>query len=433
MTLAEELNEALEGSVAGRLLSDMGKRMYFPRGILSQSAEADQKAKRFNATIGMAYEEGEPLILDAIRAALPSLTPYESVAYASTAGVPELRKRWKAALEDKNPSLRGKVFSLPVVVPGLTAAVSYISDLFLDPGDVAVVPDLHWPNYRLVVESRRTGVGLTYPLFAGQGFNVEGFEARLREGAKNRRKVAAILNFPNNPTGYSPTLAEAERIVETIGRVADEGSDVLVVTDDAYFGLQYEEGILRESLFGRLADFHERVLVAKADGPTKEDYVWGFRLGFVSFAGKGLDATRLDALTKKLMGVIRSSVSNSNGPGQHLLLKALGEPGYEAQKARYRELLASRYRKVRAFLDRTALPPCLQPLPFNSGYFMSLECRGISAETLRLRLLDKGIGTIALGERHLRVAFSCVEASDIDELYLAIVAEATALAGAAAP
>ena len=50
--LAEELNEALAGSVASRLLSDLGKRMYFPKGIISQSAEADERAKRFNATQG---------------------------------------------------------------------------------------------------------------------------------------------------------------------------------------------------------------------------------------------------------------------------------------------------------------------------------------------------------------------------------------------
>ena len=58
--LAEELNKALAGTVAERLLADMGRRMYFPKGILSQSAEADARANRMNATIGMAYEGGAP-------------------------------------------------------------------------------------------------------------------------------------------------------------------------------------------------------------------------------------------------------------------------------------------------------------------------------------------------------------------------------------
>lgn len=418
----------LAGTVADRLLSDLGRRMYFPKGLLTQSAEADERAKRFNATIGMAYHDGEPMILDAVRAALPTLTAYEAVAYAPTAGIPALRKRWKESLEEKNPSLRGKAFSLPVVVPGLTAAVSYISDLFLNPGDSVVVPDLHWPNYRLIIEERKMAKGLTFPIFSGKGFNVEGLEARLREAASGGRKACVILNFPNNPTGYSPTLGEADSIVSALRRVADDGIDILVLTDDAYFGLYYEEDLCRESLFGRLAAAHERILVAKADGPTKEDYVWGHRVGFVTFAGLGLSADHHEALVKKTLGIIRSSVSNSSAPAQHILLKALNFPGYEDQKARYRLILGARYRKVRDFLSRTELPSAFVPLPFNSGYFMSFECRGFSAETLRLRLLDGGIGTIAIGEKYLRVAFSCVEETRIDELYGAIIAAARDLA-----
>lgn len=427
MTLAEELNQTLDGSAAGRLLSSMGRRMYMPKGLLTQSAEATERAHRFNATIGMAYAEGEPMILDAVRASLPGLSPYEAVAYAPTAGLPELRRLWKSALAAKNPSFRGKDCSLPVVVPGLTAAVSFIADLFVEAGESVVVPELHWPNYRLIVEERKTAKGLTFPLFAKGGFNVAGFEEGLRASAAAKGKAIAVLNFPNNPTGYSPTLAEAEAILAALGRVADSGADILVICDDAYFGLAYEEGILAESLFGRLADFHPRVVVAKADGPTKEDYMWGFRTGFVSIAGKGLGPAQLEALSKKVMGVVRSTVSNSSAPAQHIFLKALTEPGYEEQKARYRALLAARYRRARDFLAATPLPKSLRPLPFNSGYFMSIECEGVSAEKIRLRLLEEGIGVIALGEKHLRIAFSCIEEEDIPALYSAVFAAARAL------
>ncbi|MCE1195655.1 aminotransferase class I/II-fold pyridoxal phosphate-dependent enzyme, partial [bacterium] len=386
--LAEELNTILSGSTAERLLSEMGRRMYFPKGILTQSAEAGEKAKRYNATIGMAYEFGEPMMLDALREALPGLTPTEAVAYASTGGVMELRREWKKALYGKNPSLEGKSFSLPVVVPGLTAAVSYICDLFVEPGDTVVVPDMHWPNYRLIVEERKTAAGLTFPIFAGKGYNVAGLEARLREAGARRGKAICILNFPNNPTGYSLTLEEADAIVAMLVAIAEEGTDLLVITDDAYFGLQYEDGLLCESLFARLVDAHPNIVAVKADGPTKEDYVWGFRVGFVTFGGKGLGEAQQDALVKKMLGIIRSSVSSSSGLAQQLLLKALRFPGYEDQKARYRKILEGRYRAMKDYLAAHELPACLAALPFNSGYFMSFLCVGISAEKLRLRLLD---------------------------------------------
>ena len=421
--LAEELNSILSNSAASRLLSEMGRRMYFPKGILTQSAEATERAHRYNATIGMAFESGQPMMLEALRKALPTLSPAEAVSYASTGGVMALRREWKASLAGKNPSLAGKSFSLPVVVPGLTAAVSYICDLFVEPGDTVVVPDMHWPNYRLIVEERKMAAGLTFPIFSNGGYNIEALESRLREAGARRGKAICILNFPNNPTGYSLTLKEADAIVALLVAIAKEGTDLLVIADDAYFGLQYEDGLLRESIFARLVDAHENILAVKADGPTKEDYVWGFRVGFVSFGGKGLDEKMQDALTKKLMGVIRSSVSSSSGLAQQLLLKALQYPGYEEQKARYRKILEGRYKAMKSYFASRELPASLVPLPFNSGYFMSFECKGLSAEKLRIELLEKlGIGTISMQDKYLRIAFSSVEEEQVPALLDAIVA-----------
>ena len=54
--LAKELNEiiAKENPAVLEMMSTLGREMYFPKGIISQSAEAKREAKRFNATIGIA-------------------------------------------------------------------------------------------------------------------------------------------------------------------------------------------------------------------------------------------------------------------------------------------------------------------------------------------------------------------------------------------
>jgi phosphoenolpyruvate carboxykinase (GTP) len=67
-TLASELNEVIEREnphVFG-MLSRLGKRLYFPKGILAQSEEAKDKAKHCNATIGIARENGKPMFLPSI-------------------------------------------------------------------------------------------------------------------------------------------------------------------------------------------------------------------------------------------------------------------------------------------------------------------------------------------------------------------------------
>ena len=51
--LAQELNSTLSGTAPGSFLSDLGERIYFPKGIIAQSAEAKKLGKKANATIGM--------------------------------------------------------------------------------------------------------------------------------------------------------------------------------------------------------------------------------------------------------------------------------------------------------------------------------------------------------------------------------------------
>jgi aspartate/methionine/tyrosine aminotransferase len=417
--LADELNSVLDGTVAGRLLSGLGKRLFFPRGIIAQSAEA-KKTARLNATLGMAYEKGKPIVLKAVADRLSGLKPEEAVVYAPTAGVPALRNLWKDSLVRKNPSLAGKGFSLPVTAPGITAGISYIADLFLDEGQAIIASDPCWDNYSLVFAERRAGTLTAVPFFAPgpRGADVFDISALKKAVAKEAKSgaVRLILNFPNNPSGYTPTAAEADAIVAMITETS-KSADVLVISDDAYFGLFYEDGIYRESLFARFCALSDRVLAVKIDGPTKEDYVWGFRTAFITLGSKGLGQEHYDALEKKLMGAIRSSVSCANTPAQSITLKTLESPGTAKEKERLFRLLQERYRAVRRFVAENAAPETLEAMPFNSGYFMCFRCKGISADKLRLALLEKGIGVIALDDTFLRVTFAAVDESEINELY----------------
>lgn len=424
--LAQELNDALAGTTAGSLLSDMGQRLYFPKGIIAQSGEAKKLGKTANGTIGMTVIDGTPAALPAVQDIVPALTSRELVAYAPTAGNPDLRAMWKESIIRKNPSLQGISFSLPVLVPGLTAGISYLADLFLDEEHSLIASDPSWDNYVLIASARRNAPFIQFPMFQDGAFNIAGLKAAMEaEAAKG--SVRVLLNFPQNPSGYSPTAAEAKEIVSFIKGLADRGVKVMVWCDDAYFGLNYEADIEKQSLFAHLADLSENVLAAKIDGPTKEDFAWGFRTGFITFAAKGMTEAQYDALVKKLMGAIRSSVSCSSTVPQSLLLKAFQDPGFEAQKAAFRTILEKRYRKVRAFVNsRTSAE--IEALPFNSGYFMSFHTKTVNAEDLRQTLLkERGIGTISIDAHTLRVAFSSLEEDQIDTVYSAIYEEAERL------
>lgn len=329
-----------------------------------------------------------------------------------------MRALWKDLIYKKNPGLKGKEISTPVVVPGLTAGISYLADLFIDETKPLLSPNPSWDNYSLIIETRRNSQLHTFNLFANDGFDLESFKTAVEKEAETGF-VRVLLNFPQNPSGYSPTNAEAAQIVRIIRSVAEKGAKVLVWDDDAYFGLNYENDIYPQSLFAEFADLHENVLAVKIDGPTKEDFVWGFRTGFLTFGGKGLTQEHYEALEKKLMGLIRSSVSCSSTPSQSIALRAFADPAIDIQKKNFRKILEDRYLEVKKFTS-SHTSKNLEALPFNSGYFMSFRTK-VDAEQLRQKILhEKQIGTVAIDAKTLRVAFSSLEKEQIETVYSAI-------------
>jgi len=418
--LAAELNAILEknNSHVLDMLSNLGKELFFPKGILTQSAEAKDKAHKFNATIGIATENGGPMYLKCIQDKLSAFDPKDIYTYAPPAGKPELRSLWRAKMLEENPSMADKHFSNPVVTNALTHGLSIVADLFVDKGDLILTPDMMWGNYNLTFQTRCGGTIRKFSTFTDKGgFNVEAFKEALAKAASEKGKVVVILNFPNNPSGYTPTVAEADAIAGALIAQAEAGCNIVAVTDDAYFGLFFEDSI-NESIYGRLANAHPRLLAVKLDGATKEEYVWGFRTGFITFADGNRSDAVLAALEKKTLGIIRGTISNCPHPSQTFVIEALRSPEFKAQKAQKYEIMKGRALRTKAVLDSGKYDSAWTYYPFNSGYFMCLRLKNVDAEKLRVHLLDKyGVGAISIGATDLRVAFSCINEEDLQELF----------------
>ena len=409
--LAKQLNETL-GSVTD-FLSREGKRMYFPYGgILGQGAEA--KKCEINATIGMAFEEdGSPLVMDCFCKSLN--LDKKAFLYAGSFGMPQLRDVWRSFQIRKNPSLQGKTFSNPVVTAALTHGLRITAELFADKGDKVVVPDLYWDNYSLIFEDACGAKLETFNTFKRDAFDASSLKAALL--SEGEKKIL-ILNFPNNPTGYTATIEDAKKIVAAVKAAANKGKKIVVVLDDAYFGLVYEKGIHEESLFAEFSDLHRNVLAVKLDGTTKEDYVWGMRVGFVTFAGKGLSEAQLKALEAKAAGNVRSAVSNCSSLGQQMALAAFQDPGYIHQKREIYAVLKNRYRIIRNILkEHPGYSEAFDPMPFNSGYFMCVKPKGVDAEKVRKQLIEKHSTGVIVLSGLIRLAFSTIPAKKLPQLF----------------
>ena len=134
--LAQELNAIIKAgnSHLMEMLSKTGRRLFFPKGILTQSAEARQKAyDKFNATIGIATGNLHTMHLPSVMKSVQGLRPSDALRYAPSFGIPGLRQAWKEAMIEKNPTLKEKVTSQPIVTNGITHGISVFADMFLDP------------------------------------------------------------------------------------------------------------------------------------------------------------------------------------------------------------------------------------------------------------------------------------------------------------
>jgi aspartate/methionine/tyrosine aminotransferase len=416
---AEDLNQILKNhnTTVYELLSRKGRAIYFPaKGILAQGMAA--KGKEINATIGTAYEDdGKPMVIPSI-ARLFDIDSKDVFPYAPSEGIKPLRDKWKELIKAKNPSLGAQEISLPVVTCGVTNGLSIVGYMFADETDDIIMPDLYWENYDLVFTNAYGAKLKFFNLFRNRKFDIDSFRETVKSSSIGKRIV--LLNFPNNPSGYSPTGEVARDIIKVLKEAAEAGNKLAVILDDSYFGLVFEDSVATESLFSELTHAHENLLAIKVDGATKEEYAWGLRVGFVTYGIKNGNKELYRALEDKAAGAVRGNISNSPHASQTALLRALNSDAHEQEKGESKEKIKQRYLKVKEVLKaHTEYARYFEALPFNSGYFMCVKLKGSGPDKVWELLLSKySTGVICYSEKSLlRIAFASTPLDKIEKLF----------------
>ena len=192
----------------------------------------------------------------------------------------------------------------------------------------------------------------------------------------------------------------------------------MVICDDAYQGLVYEEKIPRESMYWDLVGAHERLVPIKVDGATKELSFFGGRVGFLTFPFEP-DSRVAAAIESKVKCLLRATVGSPVSMSQMVALTALRSASLDEEVERVRQILASRYRRLRELLARLDGRRA-RVLPFNSGCFALLELtaeEGRSSDSIRRVLLENyGTGLISIAPNYLRIAFCSIAEESLPEL-----------------
>ncbi len=409
MSEAARRNETIRAHLpaAFAAMSDLGRRMYFPQGVPSQARDARNCA--INATIGQITDgHGHAVPLPSLASHATGLPGEKVFLYAAQGGVPELRQAWRARMVARAPTRAG----LPIVTAGITHGLSIVADLFVDADTTVLLPTPCWDNYQLIFDVRREGRIVPYNAVNEQGFDIDALRAAL---AACTGKTLLLLNVPSNPHGYTPTLAEADAILNAINTCKHP---IVVVCDDAYHGMVWEDGLLPHSLFHRLSFCDpNRVLAVKLDGATKELFFFGGRVGFVTVGAEGPGA---EALEDKLLGLARSTVSAAATASQHLVLSALLDENTVRQQETILADMKRRYRHLKEGLIANGVPF----MPFNSAFFALIRVKE-DPHAIRHRLLQEGVGVVASPDAGaVRVSYASVSDDQIPALVAALVRHA---------
>ena len=195
--------------------------------------------------------------------------------YALTQGMPVLREKLQAQIDQQYSHADRKVFVTSGTSGGLVLAMLTL----VNPGDEVIFADPYFVMYPSLV--KMVG-GLpvmidTYPTFQ---LNADQIAERITERTK-----AIIVNSPGNPTGVSSTDADQRAIAELAAQ-----RNIALISDEIYSRFNYD------SPFGSPTRFNGQTIVI--DGFSKSHAITGWRLGYVHGPAEVIDTmTKLQQFT----------------------------------------------------------------------------------------------------------------------------------------
>ena len=398
--------------------SKLGENIILPQDVLIQSKETAAIPGAINATIGIATSNKKAMALPSINKVITEISNSEYLPYSPTPGLPKMRELWKEKILADNPSINKDLLSLPMVTTGITQGIDIAANLFSESGDALLLPNLFWQNYAQIYTIKLGNKIYKYNQFdENNEFSISNFKETLYSIKED--KISLILNFPNNPTGYTLSDVELNSLVDVISTYAKENKNkqLIIVSDDAYFGLFFEKNHKTPTLSAtyKLAE-NENCLIVKLDGITKEFYSWGLRVGFITYYTKNDELRKI--LLEKTQGYLRSTTSSPSNLSQQIAVRLLDNKQSLEEKEINDKIIEERYNELKQAISTEQLDQLVRVLPFNSGYFFTIKLpSNINAHEFRLKFLNEyKYGVYSMDDEHIRIAFSCLDIELIPEL-----------------
>jgi aromatic-amino-acid transaminase len=294
-----------------------------------------------------------------------------------------------------------------VAVAGLASAIYTTLQVMAKRADV-FVPEPYWPHYPGMIDDLE-GRYHSFPLLdTRQTFNAEGLAAGLRE-VPRQGTAAIILNTPcHNPTGYSLTREDWQRLRAVVWEHAEAGKRICLVIDTAYVDFYWQRPqSIQEDIIMPLMPLHEHVTVAIGWTISKTFLAYGQRLGtLLMIASSPPQATHLqEEIYRATMATYSQCSTVPQLAIEHLHADAPKLRQLQAEREPVRATLARRNAAFESAIAQTGLVS----LPGDGGFFRTVELpAGVQALEVVRRLAAKRVAMVAASEQRLRIAICSV-------------------------
>lgn len=357
--------------------------------------------KVINATIGsLLDDDGSLVVLSSVDKVFKALSPQEYADYAPIGGIPAFREAVKKAAFGK---FQPKGFAEAVATPGGTGSLRNIMANYSCPGDKVITSDWHWAPYNTIAGEIGRSIE-TFTLFTEDGsFNAASLKETALRLLENQESLVIILNTPaHNPTGYSLTLEDWDKVTAILTDAAGYGKPIALVVDAAYIDFAGDEEEYRRFL-PKLEEMPENVLPVIAYSLSKTYTLYGTRCGAMICIAK--TKAIADEFKRVCEYSSRGSWSNSAKVAQVILSKIYDDPDLlekvNEERAYYRNILLAR---GRAF-EEEAAKVGLEIVPFDAGFFVSIPCD--NPDEISAKLEKQGLFIVPLA-KGLRVSVASV-------------------------
>ncbi len=294
----------------------------------------------------------------------------QALQYGETEGHGGLRERIAARLPAGHPWNPSTI----LVTQGSQQGIDLLSKLFLDPGDEVLVES---PAYLGALQVFRFfGAKVTFLPTDDEGVLPDA----LAEALTRNPKLLYLTPTFQNPSGlcYSERRRQELRAV-----IAD--SDILVIEDDPYRDLWYDEEPPAPLSYG--LDPARTVYL----GSFSKTSTPGLRVGYLASN---------EHIFRRAVQVKQATDLQTNSLGQHLLFRLLGDPQFDAHVANLRRVYGARRDVFLHALDES-LTEVMEWRRPGGGMFVWARLRnGGSASDLLRHALDQGLAFVSGAEFH---------------------------------